>query len=180
MKKNNILTIVFITVLSIVPLAAFAQESLNPLIEKSAPVQWLKVDRVRSTDTLVLDNGQKVQLIGLNAIDVPQRKDVKRNSYNIIIEEVDPVATLEEQGMDFVNSLLTGEKVRIELDAQTRNDDGIMLAYVFLEDGTFVNEKILSEGYAAFKTIPPNTKYEDVLRRAYQQARSEKRGIHGE
>ena len=52
-----------------------------------------------------------------------------------------------------------------------------LLAYVFLEDGTFVNAKILEQGYAQPMTIVPNVKYADLFEEFYQQARQNRKGL---
>ncbi|MCX7661611.1 MAG: thermonuclease family protein, partial [Candidatus Omnitrophica bacterium] len=55
---------------------------------------------------------------------------------------------------------------------------GRLLAYVFLkEDNTFVNAKIIEEGYASLLTIPPNLKYVDLFRDLYRKAYTEKKGL---
>ena len=50
------------------------------------------------------------------------------------------------------------------------------LAYVYLEDGTFVNAWLLENGYAAVMTIPPNVKHEGLFRKLQREAREAKRG----
>jgi micrococcal nuclease len=52
-----------------------------------------------------------------------------------------------------------------------------MLAYVWLEDGTFWNALLVAEGYAQQLTIPPNVSYERLFRRLVSEARREDRGL---
>jgi len=52
-----------------------------------------------------------------------------------------------------------------------------LLAYVYLKDGTFVNAKIVEEGYASLMTIPPNVRYADLFLKLYQEAREKRRGL---
>src|SRR4029453_13718358 len=51
-----------------------------------------------------------------------------------------------------------------------------MLAYVWLEDGTFWNALLVAEGYAQQLTIPPNVTYERLFRRLVGEARRQDRG----
>jgi hypothetical protein len=60
---------------------------------------------------------------------------------------------------------------------ENRNEDGELMCYVFLKDGTFFNEYLLSEGIAKFKEMPPHEKYNDILIAAEETAKQEKRGI---
>ncbi len=40
---------------------------------------------------------------------------------------------------------------------------GRTLAYVYLEDGTFVNAWLLEHGYAQVMTVPPNVKHQELF-----------------
>jgi len=80
-------------------------------------------------------------------------------------------------GMD--RKLVEGRKVRLEFDVERRDRYGRLLAYVFLEDGRFVNAELLKEGYAQLLTIPPNVKYVDLFVGLQRQAREAKRGLWG-
>lgn len=54
-----------------------------------------------------------------------------------------------------------------------------LLVYLWTKDKTFVNEKMLADGYAVLFTFPPNTKYVDPFRTAQRKARENKSGIWG-
>ena len=145
------------------------------------PVQTAVVRTVLRADTLRLDDDQVVRLIGLRAPDRPRAKPRDRDEYGFILPESSPETTLEEQAFDFVKFLLEGQTVRLEYDHQARDRDFHLLAYVYREqDDLFVNAEILRQGYAWLQTTPPNTKYAQQLRAAYQEARTARRGIHGQ
>ncbi|MFH1360113.1 MAG: thermonuclease family protein [Candidatus Omnitrophota bacterium] len=151
------------------------------LFQDTSKYENVLVDKVLSTDSFILEDGEKIRLIGLKAPEVPKKKkEFKRNEYNIIIREVDPLISVNERAFQFTQKLLVKKYVRLEFDVQRKDDDFYTLAYVFLEDDTFVNAEILRQGYASLRTIPPNDKYIDELRAAYQEARQEKRGLQGE
>ena len=52
-----------------------------------------------------------------------------------------------------------------------------MLAYVYLEDGTFVNAELVKQGFAQVATYPPNVKYVDLFQRLQKETQAEKRGL---
>ncbi len=161
--------------------AAWAQTKINPLFNSlSKKTTFTPVEKVFNSGLIILSDGRKIKLIGLKPLDAPKRKKPKRNKYNIVVEEDDPVLPLEQIAHDFINTLLKEKKVRLEFDNQYRDDESYILAYVFLSDGTFVNAEILRQGFADLHIAPPNTKYKSKLKNAYKEARREKRGLQGE
>ena len=183
-------------IVSIVGIAAYclsfhvcnAQES-NFNIAFNDPLKYsdVIVQEVESVDTIIIDNylqrGEKIKLIGLKAPEPPKKKTpVERDKYGFAIEgPIDPETSVEEQAFDFVKDILKGQHVRLEFDTSKTGSAHKTLAYVYLlKDNTFVNAKILEEGYADLQIEQPNTKYVDQLRRAYQKKKKEKRGIHSD
>ncbi len=57
---------------------------------------------------------------------------------------------------------------------------GRILAYVYLQDGTFVNAWPVEHGYAQVMTVQPNVKYQDLLLKLQREAREAGRGLWGE
>ncbi|MBF0510702.1 MAG: thermonuclease family protein, partial [Candidatus Omnitrophica bacterium] len=53
-------------------------------------------------------------------------------------------------------------------------------AYVYLPEGQMANAELLRKGFVRLRIVPPNVKYADKLRQAYQEAKREKRGLEGE
>lgn len=74
-----------------------------------------------------------------------------------------------EQASRFVEGLIEGEKVTVYLDEgnNTRGYYGRLLAYVQLEDGRFLNEILLKEGYAY-----ADPRFEHSYSNKYQQLES--------
>jgi micrococcal nuclease len=156
---------------------AFAE--LNPLLERSAKYGDIKIVRVLSVDTVLLENDEKVTLIGIKGLRPPKVQDVKRDEHGLIIHDEDPTTPLEVEAYRFAKDLLEGKSVRLEFDTERRDDDNILTAYVFLPDGKMLNEEFLRQGYADLKLRMPNMKYDERLRNAYQEARKEMRGLQG-
>ncbi|NNF01139.1 MAG: nuclease, partial [Bacteroidia bacterium] len=90
---------------------------------------------------------------------------------------------VEYMGLDaknYVKQIVKNEKVRLEFDEEMYDQYGRTLAYVFLEDGTLLNEDLISRGLALVYTFPPNTKYLDRFEKAERKAKKEGKGIWSE
>ncbi len=73
--------------------------------------------------------------------------------------------------------LVDGKTVRLEFDVQEQNRYGRLLAYVYLEEGTFVNTWLVENGYAMVMTFPPNVKHQGLFLKLQREAREERRGL---
>jgi len=156
----------------------FLFESFNPQVKR---YQHVQVARVESTDTIILDTDETVCLIGLKALPVPTPEHIERDKFGFAIETTRPFDSLEEQAMTFVRDLLEGAWIRLEFDAQKRGPGNVLLAYIYREDtGVLVNAEILKHGFATLSLRAPNMRLAPILREAYQEARREQRGIHGQ
>jgi micrococcal nuclease len=69
--------------------------------------------------------------------------------------------------------------VRLEYDVEHHDKYNRTLAYVYLEDGTFVNAWLVENGYARVSTYPPNVKYQDKFIELERKAREEGKGLWG-
>ncbi len=70
-------------------------------------------------------------------------------------------------------------KVTIETDIEQYDKYNRLLVYLWTVDKTFVNEKILADGYAVLFTFQPNSRYVDLFINAQRTAREKKLGIWG-
>lgn len=134
------------------------------------------VARVIDGDTLKLSDNNKVRLIGVDCPESFYNKKLLRDSKRSHKD----TGTIQKLGMkakDFTKKLCQGKKVRLEFDVERHDRYGRTLAYVYLEDGTFVNAKILEEGYGQVMTIPPDVKYADYFLKSEKEARSNNRGL---
>jgi micrococcal nuclease len=73
--------------------------------------------------------------------------------------------------------LVDGKKVTLEFDVQQFDKYGRTLAYVYLEDGTFVNAWLVENGYAMVMTVPPNVKHQELFLKLQREARDNGRGL---
>jgi len=72
--------------------------------------------------------------------------------------------------------LVAGKRVRLELDVQTRDRYGRLLAYVWVGD-LMVNAELVRSGYAQVMTVPPNVRYQALFLRLQREAREAARGL---
>lgn len=127
---------------------------------------WVRVTRVIDGDTFEFMNRGARERVRLIGVDTPE--SVKPDS------EVEPFGI--EAG-SFTKKLIEGRMVRLEFDVQERDKYGRLLAYVYLEDGTLLNAKLLEEGLASIMTVPPNVRMADTFLKIQRKAREEKKGL---
>ena len=125
------------------------------------------VERVVDGDTLLLQSGERVRLIG---VDTPEIKHPKK-----------PVEYFGKEASAFTQRVVEEKQVRLEFDqtnvAQGHKDRyGRTLAYVFLEDGTLLNAEIIKQGYGHAYTQFPFSRMEE-FRRLEREAREQGRGL---
>jgi len=121
-----------------------------------------KVKRVIDGDTLLLINGERVRLIG---VDTPETKHPQK-----------PVEYFGREAYLFTKEMVDGKEARFEFDRQKRDRYGRLLAYVYLLDGTFLNAEIIKQGYGFAYTRFP-FKYMEEFRRYEREARENRKGL---
>ncbi|MCY7362903.1 MAG: thermonuclease family protein, partial [Ignavibacteria bacterium] len=81
---------------------------------------------------------------------------------------------------DYVRNLVEGKQVTLvkEPGYEDRDKYGRLLRYVYMEDGTFVNAKIIQDGYANVYNAANVSKINE-FRKLEREARENKRGLWG-
>ena len=173
---------ILIAAIALLPSAIFAAPQETLFSDPAENYTSVRVERVVSADTFVLDTGERIKLIGLRAPEVPKNTErIEYDSFGFVVEkEATPFITVEESAVKFIKEMLEGKTVRLEFDTQKKDSGRATLAYVFLEDNTFVNAEVLRAGYANLQIQAPNLKYAETLAAAYREARKEKRGLQSE
>ena len=95
-----------------------------------------------------------------------------------IVHPEKPVQYFGKEASAFTKSMVERKMVRLEYDWDKRDKYGRLLAYVYLEDGTFINAEIIRQGYGFAYTKYP-FKYMDDFRGYEQEAREKGRGLWG-
>jgi len=109
----------------------------------------LKVIEVMEGDTLVLNNGKRVSLIGVD---------------------------MSAKAETFIREAVEGRQVKLKYDRQKVDRNGQILAYVYLLDGTLLNAEVIKQGYARVdKRLP--FKYLEEFKNCEKEAKEKKRGI---
>lgn len=123
------------------------------------------VTRVVDGDTIEVSGGQSVRLIG---IDTPETRHPQRG-----------VECFGREASRYTASLLPeGTRVRLVMDVEKYDRYDRILAYVYrVEDGLFVNAKLVEEGYAQPYTVPPNVAHAGMFARLAREAREQERGL---
>lgn len=127
--------------------------------------QWRTVERVVDGDTLLLDGGERIRLLG---VDTPETVHPER-----------PVERFGREASKFTRRLAEGRSVRLEFDQERTDRYGRTLAYVYLEDGTFLNAEIIRQGYGFAYTRFP-FRYLEEFRALEREARDARRGLWAE
>lgn len=135
------------------------------------------VVHVYDGDTIKLVNGEKVRLIGIDTPESSQNKKLFRDAERSG-EDINKILAMGRKAAAHTRGLLDGRRVRLEFDIERRDKYGRLLAYVYrLDDGIFINQEIISNGYAYPMTIPPNIRHADEFRKLFREAQEARRGL---
>ncbi len=134
------------------------------------------VKRVVDGDTIQLENGERVRLIGIDTPEMHESDKLYRDSQRTH-QDTRTIKALGRRAYEFTKTLVEGKRVSLEFDVEKYDKYDRLLAYVYLKDGTFINAEIVKQGYASLLTIPPNVKYADLFLKLYQEARKTRRGL---
>lgn len=135
----------------------------KPPTPQALPPNTYVVDRVIDGDTIVLNirgTAEKVRLIGL---DTPEVVDSKK-----------PVQCYGQEASAEANAILDGKVVRFEADPTQGTYDVYhrLLGYVFLPDGTNVEEYMIKNGFGREYTYRLPYKYQKQFKAAQVQAKA--------
>lgn len=144
---------------------------------KSYNYDNIKVKRVVDGDTLLLEDGKRVRLIGIDTPEMHVSNKLYRDSKKSG-EKIEVIQKMGKKSYEFTRSLIEAKSVRLEFDVEKQDKYERMLAYVYrVDDNLFVNAEIIKQGYASMMTYPPNVKYADLFLKLYQEARENRRGL---
>jgi micrococcal nuclease len=136
------------------------------------------VKRVVDGDTIELEDGERVRLIGIDTPEIHVSDKLYRDAQRSR-QDIKTIQELGRRSYLFTKNLLEGKRVSLEFDVEKRDRYKRLLAYVYLKDGTFVNAEIVRAGYASLMTYPPNVKYVELFTELYRQARERRLGLWG-
>jgi micrococcal nuclease len=144
-----------LTFLSVICFLLLAGHSLA---QTRYTVKW-----VNDGDTIVLTNAWRVRYIGIDAPEIDHQN-----------QKAQPFGY---QARSFNKKRVLSQKIGLEFDKERYDRYGRLLAYIFLADGTFLNEEVLENGLAFCLHIRPNEKYDKRLLKAQQEAMKAQKGL---
>jgi micrococcal nuclease len=172
MSIRHLSLVVLLITLALVAMQQYTTPSKRMLIVSTSTAEThtilYPVVRVIDGDTVEIERDgthTKVRLIG---IDTPEVVDPRK-----------PVQCFGREASHQAHILLDGARVFIETDPSQNTYDkyGRLLAYVFLPDGTFINEYMIAEGYAHEYTYDLPYKYQTEFKAAEKSARESHKGL---
>lgn len=132
------------------------------------PLIKTEVIRVVDGDTIKVNISGEVESLRLIGVDTLESVHPKK-------EKNVPEGKIASE---YVKNLIEGEDVYIEFDVEERDRYGRYLAYIYLENGEMLNDKLVREGYAQLSTYPPNVRYVDVFKESARVARESGVGFY--
>ncbi|MFO7784275.1 MAG: thermonuclease family protein [Thermodesulfobacteriota bacterium] len=114
-------------------------------------------------DTVLLDGGKRVRYLGIDAPEMgydgkgPEFMAEKARAYNA--------------------KKVQGKRIQLELDRESHDHYGRLLAYVYPPDGRMLNIELVEKGLARVLAVPPNLRHLDRLIEAQQKAMAGRVGI---
>ncbi|HLA81295.1 MAG TPA: thermonuclease family protein, partial [Thermoleophilia bacterium] len=143
-------------------LAPSEQRSTSEELQPLPPKGPFRVTRVLDGDTIVLDNGETVRLIG---VDAPETHH----------PEI-PVQRFGKEATEFLRRLVEGFECTLEYEPnKVRDQYGRLLAYVFVGD-RLANAEIIRRGYAyAYTRFPSRRQAEFIM--LEREAREKQYGL---
>jgi len=141
-----------------------ATANSQPVITEVQPYRYLhSVAKVYDGDTIVLENGERVRLLGINTPEIESR--LRQGEQG------------GQQAKLWLQKKLQQGQVYLEYDQQRRDKYKRLLAHCFLADDEHLNLTIVEQGLATVTIIPPNLRYSEELISAQTQAELAQRGI---
>jgi micrococcal nuclease len=121
------------------------------------------VRRIFDGDTIELENGVHVRYIGINSPEIAHQDK--------------PGEPFGLEALAFNEKIVLSKTVRIQGDQEASDQYGRRLAYVFLQDGTFVNQEMVRNGLAYVLYIFPDITYDAVLLKSQHEAMNAGKGM---
>ena len=111
------------------------------------PSDVASVIKVIDGDTIILRLQGAIETVRLIGVDTPET-----------VHPTKPVECFGPEASAFTHSALKPKtQVRVQRDVEARDRYQRLLVYLYLIDGTFVNQELLRLGFARTMNIAPNT-----------------------
>ncbi len=129
---------------------------------------YYSVTDVVDGDTIKVSMNGTITTLRLIGMDTPETVDPRK-----------PVQCFGKEASNKAKELLSGKKVRLEMDPSqgTLDTYGRTLAYVYRDDGLFYNKHMIEQGYAHEYTYRTPYKYQTEFKNAQKTAQANQAGL---
>lgn len=132
-------------------------------VDTGTPGQTYVVKRVVDGDTLLMEGGERVRLLG---VDTPET-----------VREDFPVEPWGPEASTFTERMVEGRPVVLKFDKERRDRFGRLLTYVYI-DGVLLNEELIRAGLSeAQLQYPYSNAKKRLFREAEEEAKAANRGL---
>jgi len=167
-RKTTLITSLILTVLFLLAQHFGLLDSVTDSVEQNQPGLYT-VTGFSDGDTISVDMNGKPEKVRFIGVDTPETH--KPNA---------PVQCYGPAASAFTKNVIGTKKVRLEADPLSTNRDRYdrLLRYVYLPDGTLVNERLIRDGYGFYYPYFPFKK-SGQFEIAQNKARAENKGVWG-
>jgi len=140
--------------------SAVVEESIN--VTPTAKQEIIELIKVVDGDTIIVKINGREKSVRLIGIDTPEKDEC-----------------FEKEATKKAKELMENKKIKLEADSSQDDNDkyGRLLRYIYLEDGTFVNEKLVEGGFGTEYTYKVKYKFQTEFREVEKLAKEKKIGI---
>lgn len=126
------------------------------------------VSKVIDGDTIIVEMEGQSETVRLLGIDTPE-----------VDPQYNPIECYGRQATDATKDKVLNQTVSLETDPTQGKRDKFdrILAYVFLADGTNLNEYLVTEGFAKEYTYNKAYKYQTAFKQSEKEAREKEKGL---
>lgn len=172
MTRRRAVALSSILVSALLAAVYLVQTQIQPFKLPEAPAitpGFYAVTHVVDGDTIDVNMNNQTERVRFIGVDTPETKKPDT-----------PVQCYGPEASDYTKQVLTGKSVRLEADPLDDNRDryGRLLRYVYLQDGSLLEEQQISQGYGfAYVSFPFQKKTE--FSKLQDTARANKKGLWG-
>jgi micrococcal nuclease len=152
-------------------------KSESNLKENSGP--GFLVTRVIDGDTFILSDKSRVRLLGIDAPEMRSSDKMNRDA-DRTGQDQKTISALGKSSAQYLKDLIEGKRILLtkENDYEDKDKYGRLLRYAYLQDGTFINGKMVEDGYAQVYRKFDLSKKSELLD-LEREARENERGLWG-
>ncbi len=151
--KTSVLLLILIFIAGFLTSQIYTDLQSEKIFE---PRQETTVTQIIDGDTLVVEGGARIRLLGMNT---PEKGE-----------------KFYSEAKEFLANLTFKKTVTLEKDIENKDQYDRYLRYIWI-DGTLVNLELVRNGFAYALVYEPNIKYQAEIAEAEQEAKEEKIGL---